>query len=115
MLAAVVVVLAVAYPDGRADPLPAPLEEVFPAPGDTVLGPPTVQIDLPVGYAISLVIDGRPVPPDEIVVTEAVGVFRWQPGVDGWRAGEHTIEVAWDTLPGRLPDPGAFSWRFRTT
>jgi hypothetical protein len=116
---ALVVVVTVAYPSGEPDTIPAPLEAVSPLPGEAVVGQVAIEIDLPIGYVIDLVVDGRPVPPAEIVAVEGLGSYRWYPGpgrvVERWEPGEHPIEVSWDSLPGRLPDPGAFSWRFRVT
>ncbi|MBI5157530.1 MAG: hypothetical protein HZA58_05880 [Acidimicrobiia bacterium] len=116
---AVVIAVVVFYPSGSPDSLPAPLEAVSPLPGEAVVGQVTIEIDLPIGYAIDLVVDGVPVPPAEIIAVEGLGSYRWYPGpgrvIERWEQGEHTIEVSWDSLPGRRPDPGAFSWRFRVT
>jgi hypothetical protein len=116
---ALVVAVVIAYPSGDAASLPAPLEAVSPVPGDVVVAQVAIEIDLPIGYRIDLVVDGQPVPPDEIVAVDALGTFRWYPGAGGvierWDPGEHTVEVSWDRVAGGGPDPGAFSWRFRVT
>jgi hypothetical protein len=118
-LVAVIAWVILAYPSGDPAALPAPLERVSPPPGDAVVGQVTIEIDLPVGYVIDLVVDGFIVPRDELVVVDALGVYRWSPGpgraLEQWEPGEHLIEVSWDRIPGRLPDPGVFSWRFRLT
>jgi hypothetical protein len=119
MLVALVIGVILSYPSGEPAALPTPLESVSPPPGDAVVGQVTIEIDLPVGYVIDLVVDGLVVPRDELVAVDALGVFRWAPGpgraLELWEPGEHLIEVSWDRIPGRLPDPGVFSWRFRLT
>jgi hypothetical protein len=118
-LVALVAGVILVYPSGEPAALPEPLEAVSPPPGDAVVGQVTLEIDLPVGYVIDLVVDGVVVPRDQVVAVEALGIFRWSPGPGGvierWEPGEHIIEVSWDRIPGRLPDPGVFSWRFRLT
>lgn len=105
------------YPSGDPAGLPAPLESVYPKPGDVLTSPAEVVIELPPGYVAAIVVDGRPVPPSEVVAVAATGTFRWRPGPGGsierWEPGEHTVEVSWDRLPGQVPDPGAFAWTFR--
>lgn len=113
------VVALVLYPDGDPHDLPAPLESVHPAPGEIALPQTFIEIDMVPGYELSLVVDGIPIPPGEVVGIAATGNFRWQPGlgsvIQSWTAGEHTIEIAWDRSPGRVPDPGSFTWVFRIT
>lgn len=115
-LIALVVLVAVVYPEGDTATLPAPLESVSPAPGSVAVDPVEVVIDLAIGYEISLVVDGIPVPADEVRGVPATGVFRWRPGgvIPAWGPGPHTVEVSWDR-PDGLPDPGAFAWTFRVT
>lgn len=114
---AIVVAAVVLYPSADPAGLPTPLESVYPAPGDAVLAQAEIVIELPGGYVAGLVVDGRPVPPDEIVTVPATGTFRWRPRPGGalerWDPGEHTVEVSWDRAPGQVPDPGAFAWTFR--
>ena len=117
-LAALVIVVWFTNPSGHGTALPAPLESVFPRPGDAVLGQTSIEVDLPPGYVVDLVVDGLPVSPAEIDSVYTVGTFRWEPGagrvVETWTPGTHTVEVSWDRVTGR-PDPGAFSWTFRVT
>jgi hypothetical protein len=113
------IALAVALaPTGDPTSLPEPLQDLFPSPGDSVLRQASVEIDLPVGYAVGLVVDGRAVPASEIAVTPSTGVWRWQPApgasIEEWSPGEHTVTVTWDRTAGR-PDPGEFTWTFRVS
>ena len=116
-LAALVVGVVALYPSGDPAGLPAPLESVFPRPGDVLAAQAEIVIELPADYVAGLVVDGRPVSPDEVVAVPATGTFRWRPGpghvIERWEPGEHTVEVSWDRMPGRVPDPGAFAWTFR--
>ncbi|MBU1226031.1 MAG: hypothetical protein KJ698_02290 [Actinobacteria bacterium] len=116
-LTAVVAAAVVLAPSGEETSVPAPLESIFPAPGDTVVRQTIIEIDLPVGYSIDLYIDGVWVPTDEIGFTPSTGVFRWQPSpgasLDVWAGGEHTVRVVWDRTAGGRPDPGEYEWAFR--
>lgn len=116
-LVVLVGVVWIANPSGTETSLPEPVERVFPPPGDTVVRQTAVEVDLPIGYRVDIVVDGRPVPPAEIAFTEPLGQFRWQPGpgklLEQWTPGEHTIEISWDRIAGGRPDPGSFTWTFR--
>jgi hypothetical protein len=116
-LAALVAVVVVVFPEGDTAEIPAPLEGVFPTPGDTVVRQTAIEVDLPVGYSMALQVDGRPIPGIEIGLTESTGVWVWQPGpgksLEQWGAGEHTVVVTWDRVAGGRPDPGEFAWSFR--
>ena len=117
-LATLVTFTVLLAPSGEEIDIPAPLESVFPAPGDTVVRQTIIEIDLPVGYSIDLFVDGQWVPSDEIGFTPSTGVFLWQPSPGGalmevWPGGEHTVLVVWDRTEGGRPDPGEYEWTFR--
>lgn len=116
-LVALVVAVIALYPSGEPAGLPAPLESVYPLPGDILAAQAEIVIELPPGYIASLVVDGRPVPAEEVAAVPATGTIRWRPGPDSiipsWSSGEHTVEVSWDRAPGQVPDPGAYAWTFR--
>ena len=118
-LAALVALVIVFHPRGEEAAIPEPLESVFPNPGDTVVRQTAVEVDLPVGYGLELVVDGRPIPPIEIGNTPATGQWIWQPApgrsIEQWEGGEHTVTIRWDRLEGGRPDPGEFTWSFRVT
>lgn len=118
-LMVLLVVTVFAYPTGGPDSLPAPLDEVTPGPGAIVIAQTGIKVEIAVGYEVSLVIDGIPIPPDEIYAVAATGTFTWRPDPGGVIAvlapGEHTVEVSWDRPPPGRPDPGSFSWTFRVT
>ena len=116
-LALLVTVVWLGSPLGVESTLPEPVEEVFPLPGDTVVRQTAIEIDLPVGYSLTLEVDGIRIPHAEIGFTTGTGRFIWQPGPDRlfevWTAGEHTVTIRWDRVSGGRPDPGEFTWVFR--
>lgn len=104
---------------GEGEPLtlPSPLEKVSPNPYDSVPMQTTLEIDLQVGFAARIYVDGYPIPDSELSFSEGVGIYRWRPGnrsllTDQWAIGEHTIRVEWEKTYG-LPDVGEFTWTFR--
>lgn len=113
-LAAIALGLALSK-EGESVELPGPVESVSPSPGDLVPPQTTLEIDLEVGYAAEIFVDGWPV--TDAVLVEATGVYRWSPSpthptIQQWGPGEHTIRIVWDTYTG-LPDQGSFEWTFR--
>ncbi|MEX1207966.1 MAG: hypothetical protein WEE36_05055 [Acidimicrobiia bacterium] len=116
-LAGVVGLAFILAPDGEEPDLPGALEAVFPLPGDAVVRQTAIQIDLPIGYAVEIEVDGIWIPPHEIGLTEATGEYRWQPSTESvlpfWEPGDHTVTIRWDRVSGGRPDPGEFTWTFR--
>jgi hypothetical protein len=114
-LAAVVIWVVAVAPKGRDVALPAAVERVSPADGDTVLRQIGLVIDMQPGYAIELYVDGTLIPSGEIRST-ATGRFEWSPGPDAtfpeWTPGVHAVHLTWDRATD-LPDPGELSWTFR--
>ena len=115
---ALTVVLALRYgsPAGEALDLPSPLENITPGPDEQVVRQAFLQVDMPVGYEIELIVDNFRLPPDEVGYVPGTGVSTWSPGVGRsfleWAPGLHEVVVRWDTVAG-LPDPGEYSWSFR--
>jgi hypothetical protein len=100
---------------GVATDLPEALESVSPEPGDLVPPQSAIEIDLLVGYAADIVVDGWPIA--DATFVEATGVYRWAPSptsptIQEWTPGEHTVSISWDTYTG-LPNPGSYEWSFR--
>lgn len=115
-LAAVAIGAVVFAPTGQPNEPPSIVEGYSPANESTVLRQTGIQIDLPVNYSITLVIDGVGIPEDEIQVTPETGRFVWRPSGDTiipeFNPGIHTVWARWDTVRG-VPDPGEWSWSFR--
>jgi len=97
--------------------LPTPLENIYPLPNDQVPQQVSLEIDLPVGYELTLIVDNYIIPENEIQYVEATGVYIWKPRVnrtfEQWSPGSHLIRISWDTISG-LPDYGEYEWTFTT-
>ena len=97
--------------------LPNSLENIYPLPYDQVPQQASLEIDLPVGYQLTLIVDNYIIPQSEIQYVEATGVYIWKPRVNGtfeqWSPGSHLIRISWDTISG-LPDYGEYEWTFTT-
>lgn len=115
-LAVVAIGAVVLAPAGGPTEVPEALESYSPTDGATVLRQIDVEIDLPVDYQITLVIDGITIPDAEIDSTPETGLFTWRPDettvIPEWTVGFHTVWVRWDRTSG-LPDPGEWTWTFR--
>jgi hypothetical protein len=97
--------------------LPNSLENIYPLPYDQVPQQASLEIDLPVGYQLTLIVDNYIIPQSEIQYVEATGVYIWRPGpnktFETWNPGKHTVRISWDTITG-LPDFGEYKWEFTT-
>ena len=97
--------------------LPGSLENIYPLPYDQVPQQVSLEIDLPVGYELTLVVDNYIIPSSEILYIEGTGVYVWKPGpnktFEVWNPGKHEIKITWSRVTG-LPDVGEFSWTFST-
>ena len=97
--------------------LPDVIESLSPMPGTQVPQQTILEIDLPIGYEIEIIIDDYRISSNEIEFIEGTGVYRWKPGpgksFESWTPGEHIVKIYWDTSVG-LPDIGEFVWEFST-
>ena len=97
--------------------LPTPLENIYPLPNDQAPQQVSLEVDLPVAYELTLIVDNYIIPENEIQYVEATGVYIWKPRVNGtfeqWSPGSHLIRISWDTISG-LPDYGEYEWTFTT-
>jgi hypothetical protein len=116
LVAVAAIVFGLAFsPEGETIEVPEPIEAISPEPGSLVPPQTALEIDLEVGYAAEITIDGWPIA--DATFVEATGVYRWAPSpthptIDEWTPGEHTVSIVWDTYTG-LPDTGSFEWTFR--
>ena len=97
--------------------LPNVIENISPLPNDQVPQQASLEIDLPVGYELTLIVDNYIIPTSEILYIEGTGVYVWKPGLNKtfevWNPGKHEITITWSRVIG-LPDVGEFSWTFST-
>ena len=82
--------------------LPNSLENIYPLPYDQVPQQASLEIDLPVGYQLTLIVDNYIIPQTEIQYVEATGVYIWRPGpnktFEAWNPGKHNVRISWDTI-----------------
>ncbi|NND03427.1 MAG: hypothetical protein HKN91_11625 [Acidimicrobiia bacterium] len=113
---ALVIGAVILAPSGDVTELPGALESFSPADGAIVQRQTALEVDLQVGYSLTLVIDGITVPAEDLEFTEATGQYVFRPGPDKvvaeWLPGFHIVEIAFDRTVG-LPDPGSLRWSFR--
>lgn len=97
--------------------LPGALENIYPLPNNQVPQQVAIEVDLPVGYQLTLIVDNYIIPSSEIQYIEATGLYKWKPELNKtfevWKPGKHYVKITWDTITG-LPDFGEFSWEFTT-
>ena len=79
--------------------LPNSLENIYPLPYDQVPQQASLEIDLPVGYQLTLIVDNYIIPQSEIQYVEATGVYIWRPGpnktFETWNPGKHNVRISW--------------------
>lgn len=113
---AVVLGAVLLAPEGTPASLPDVVERVEPGDGELRFGQPQLILDLAPGYRASLVVDGTPIPDEQVIWTEATGLHVFDPGpgkvIESWSPGFHLVEASWDG-PRGAPDPGNVSWIFR--
>jgi hypothetical protein len=104
-------------PSGDPESLPAAVERYSPREGDITINPVSVTIDLKPNYTAEFVIDGTPIPPDEVSSIPETGRFEFTPGpgktVERWSPGSHTVVATWLGGPNNI-DAGALVWTFQT-
>lgn len=117
-LVVAVVTLGVAFaPQGEVADIPAPIESVLPAPGNSVIRQTSIEVDLEYGYEATIYVDGFALPPAEVTFVEATGLRRWAPSptsavIPAWEPGDHTVRVEWTAVVG-TPVSDSFEWSFR--
>ena len=108
---------------GEGDPVsvsgrPDVVERLIPAQGDAVLRQAELGIDLAPGYEAALVINGVPVPDDELRLVPAQNEVFFTPGegkaVARLQAGSNCVQaLVWKTSEGRgTPNDTSFTWCF---
>lgn len=114
---AVIAMGALLARSGDPAALPDAIESVFPRPNDSVIRQTVVEVDLRVGYAADIYVDGFLVPSTEVSIVDGTNVYRWSPSPTSvylaeWSPGTHTVRVVWRSIVGS-PEAGEFSWEFR--
>jgi hypothetical protein len=103
-------------PSGDPLDLPDAVESYSPADGDLVTQPIRVVIDLLPNYDVAFVIDGTPIPAEQVDSILATGRHQFEAGegkaIERWTAGDHTV-VATYTSGANGIDVGTVVWTFR--
>jgi len=114
-LVAIIGVSIMFIPSGDPETLPSAVESYAPQQGDIVANPIKVLIDLKANYVASFVIDGTPIPDDDVDAILETGRYQFIPGpgkaIERWAPGEHAVVVTW--VGGQASvDTGTLVWTF---
>jgi hypothetical protein len=99
--------------------LPVTIEAISPESGEITGLVDDVTVDLRDDLRGELVIDGVPIPDDQLDTVPELGIITFRPGpgkeLTRLRAGDNDVLVRyWKRLGGTREDPlGTFGWRFR--
>ncbi len=114
-LIAVIVGAVLFIPSGDPEDLPDAVESYSPQDGDIVVQPIKVVLDLQPNYDAEFIIDGTPIPAEQVDSILATGRHQFEPGpgkvIERWSPGDHTV-VATYIGPNQL-DVGTVVWTFR--
>lgn len=115
-LVGVSVLYFVKAPGSSNEPVSAIIESISPGNGDKTLQNGQLSIDLLTGWDASLVIDGKPIPDDQLKKVPPQGTIVFQPGPDkvleSFPAGQNCVVMTyWQLATG--PDTSfSKSWCF---
>ena len=103
-------------PAGDPEQLPSAVERYSPRDGDIAINPVSVMIDLKPNYTAEFVIDGAPIPIDQMNAIPETGRYEFVPGpgkvIERWTSGNHTVIATWLGGPNNI-DVGALVWTFQ--
>ena len=107
----------------NTDPVPITdknVTKVLPTPGGLQRPTSEIDVDLADGYIGRLVIDGKNIPDDQIILVKSLGQITYQPSAGKifptFIAGPHTAEVIyWKADESENINPQSYTWKFRVT
>jgi hypothetical protein len=103
-------------PSGDPLDLPDAVESYVPANGDLVTQPIRIVIDLLPNYDVTFVIDGTPIPSDQVDSILETGRHQFEAGegkaIERWAGGDHTVVATYTGGPNGI-DVGTVVWTFR--
>jgi hypothetical protein len=115
LLVAIIGVSIMFIPSGDPERLPAAVDTYAPRQGDIVTNPIKVLIDLKSNYIATFIIDGTPIPQDDVDAIVETGRYQFVPGagkaIERWTPGDHTVVVTWIGGQGSV-DSGTLVWTF---
>jgi hypothetical protein len=103
-------------PDQTQKPAGA-IEHLIPGNGDLDLRQSDIGVDLKTGYDARLVIDGQPIPDDQVHVVRGLGTFMYRPG-PGTATGQLTpglhraTVIYWPNTKSEATDAQSRTWTF---
>ena len=104
-------------PAGDPELLPAAVERYSPRDGDMAINPVGVMLDLKPNYTVTFVIDGTPIPQDQMNSIPETGRHEFMPGpgktIVRWSPGSHTVVATWIGGSNSI-DAGTLVWTFQT-
>jgi len=103
-------------PSGDPEQLPDAVQRYAPQDGDIAINPVKVLIVVQPNYELRFVIDGIPIPDEDVDAIAEIGRFQFEPGegkaIERWTSGEHTVVATW--IGGTAgTDAGTLVWTFR--
>ena len=114
-LIAVIAGTVLLLPPGEEASLPDAVESFSPGDQDIVLQPVRVVLDLKPNYDARFIIDGVPVPPDQVDSIIETGRHQFEAGpgkvIERWIPGDHTVVATY--IDPRQLDTGTVVWTFR--
>jgi hypothetical protein len=103
-------------PGGDPEQLPSAVERYSPGDGDIAINPVGVMIDLKSNYTAEFIIDGIPIPADEMDSIPETGRHEFVPGsgktIERWSPGNHTVIATWLGGANNI-DVGTLLWTFQ--
>lgn len=103
-------------PSGDPAVLPDAVESFSPGDHDIALRPVKVVVDLKPRYDVRFVIDGIPIPPEQVDSILETGRHQFEPGpgkqIEIWSSGDHTVVATYSGGPNQI-DSGTVVWTFR--
>lgn len=94
--------------------------KVDPTPGGLARSTSELSVDLNDGYTGRLIIDGKPIPEDEVIVVKSLGQITYRVGkgktIEKFATGPHLAQVIyWKSDESENVNPGEYTWDFRVT
>lgn len=103
----------------RPSSLPVAIQSVSPESGDSVLRQENITVDLAVGYTGELVVNGVPIPEEQLFRAEALNTMTFEPGVDKvigtLLADQNCMRVRYWLIAGSEADARVYDWCFESS
>jgi hypothetical protein len=103
--------------DDSTEPVrPSLVRTVSPAPGSAQLRQTEIFVELPSDYRGRLIVNGKPIPEDQVHVVPGLNRISFTPGkdkeIESLPAGQNCAVVSYQPVPGLAGQPGSYRWCF---